>query len=272
LEKVSKLDRYSEAAVGKAEQAAKIAYAFEHLEYSTGENPLSDVVSNKRFRGISTPSESASSQVLADGLANRIMETTSNQAWNLPNGVSLKSFGTDIETEFGAFYKAVFEAICSAAGIPPEVAMQSFNSNYSASRAALNIWAFNIDILRKKFADDFYIPFYSFWLEWEILNNKIDAPGYLEAAKTDNFMVIDSYTQCRFTGKNMPHIDPLKEVNAVRAMLGKDDNVALISREQATEYINAGNWNDNYLKNLEEEKIIEEDDTTNDNTEEDATV
>lgn len=34
-------------------------------------------------------------------------------------------------------------------------------------------------------------------------------------------MALEAYAQCRFTGKNMPHIDPLKEVKAIsEALLG----------------------------------------------------
>jgi len=47
LEKANKLDRYTEAAVGKAEQAAKILNAITHQDYSTGENPLDDLVKRK---------------------------------------------------------------------------------------------------------------------------------------------------------------------------------------------------------------------------------
>jgi hypothetical protein len=91
-------------------------------------------------------------------------------------------------------------------------------------------------------------------LEFEILNNKIKAPGYFE--NINNFMITESYSQCRFIGKNMPHIDPLKEIKAVREMLGGDDTTPLISREQATEMLDAGQWDENFMKSLEENNII----------------
>ena len=68
-------------------------------------------------------------------------------------------------------------------------------------------------------------------------------------------MVVESFAQCRFTGKKMPHIDPLKEIKAIRAMLG-DETTPLISYEQATEDLGAGEWQENYAKNREEDKII----------------
>lgn len=253
LEKVNKLDRYTEAAVGKAEQAAKILYAITHENFSTGENPLEAIVNKKMKLAGGTETDG---YVLADGLANRIIETTSNMTINMPNGAKLQSFGTDIESDYASFESANFNKIAAASSVPPEVAMQSYNSNYSASRAAINGWGYVVDIDRKDFQDQFYKPFYKLWLEFEILSNKIQAPGYIKALNDGNFMITDSYAQCRFIGKNMPHIDPLKEIKAIRAMLGDLDQTPLISREQATEALNSGEWLENYLKNLEEEKII----------------
>ena len=68
-------------------------------------------------------------------------------------------------------------------------------------------------------------------------------------------MAIEAYFNARFTGKKMPHIDPLKEAKAIRAMLG-DQDTALISFEQATEAMGSGDWMSNYKKHLEEKKLI----------------
>ena len=252
LEKINKLDRYTEAAVTKAEQAAKIVYAIEHQEYSTGEGFLDQKARNIKNGTQSEPIDG--NHALADGLANRITETTSGQTFNMTQGSSLKSFGTEIETSFAEFHSTVFKSISAGVDVPSEVAMQEYNSNYSASRAAINSFGYIIDVKRNKFALNFYIPFYQHWLEWQILSNKIIAPGYIE--NIDNFMVTKSYSQCRFTGKNMPHIDPLKEAKAVELMLALD----LISREQATENLGEGQWDENYKKKLEEDKLFPKDD------------
>jgi capsid protein len=252
LEKINKLDRYTEASVGKAEQAAKILYTITHQDFSTGENVL-DAMQAKKLR--LNDSAKQDPVALSDGLANRLVETTSNMTINMPLGAKLEAFGTSIESDFEKFHDANFKIIAASSDVPPEVAMQSYNSNYSASRAAINGWGYVVDIDRKDFETQFYKPFYKLWLEFEVLNNKIEAPGFIQALNSENIMVLESYSQCRFIGKNMPHIDPLKEIKAIRAMLG-DDITPLISREQATENLNSGAWDENYLKNLEEEKII----------------
>ena len=253
LEKINKLDRYVEAAVTKAEQGAKIVYAIEHEEFSTGESPTDKIIAQKRG-DIILGANDESKKLLADGLANKITQTTSGQAYNMVQGSKLKAFESSIETNFGEFHSTIFKSISAGVDMPPEVAMQEYNSNYSASRAAINSFGYIISINRQKFANDFYIPFYKLWLEHQILTKKITALGYIE--NIDNFMVTEAYTQCRFTGKNMPHIDPLKEIKAVREMLGVDGADALISREQASEILGVGEWSENFMKNLEEENII----------------
>lgn len=248
LEKINKLDRYVEAAVTKAEQSANIVHTVEHEEFSTGESPLDKVVAQKR--GEQIIADLPDNKALADGLANRIAQQTSGLAYNLPQGAKLKSFESKIETDFGEFHSTVFNGISAGANVPPEVAMQSFNSNYSASRAAINSFGYFITVDRQVFAEQFYIPIYKLWLEYQILTKKIVAKGYLE--NIDNPMVTEAYTQCRFLGKDMPHIDPLKEAKSIELML----NLNLVSREQAAEMLGVGSWDENFKKRLQEDDLI----------------
>jgi len=270
LEKINKLDRYTEATVGKAEQGAKILLSIEHQEHSTGEDVFNSIVQQKKGYTSSDSEPNPNATVLADGLALRIAETTSNQTFNMPQGAVLKSFTSQMESKYGEFHSNVFDSISAGADIPPEVAMQKYSSNYSASRAAINSFGYIISINRDTFANNFYKPFFKLWLEHQILSGKIEAPGYIE--NIDNFMVTDSYSQCRFTGKNMPHIDPLKEIKAVREMLGVDGAVPLISREQAVELLNAGQWDENFMKSLEEEGVIPKEDLIPTNSNNDKKV
>src|SRR5690606_16386669 len=148
--------------------------------------------------------------------------TTGKTAWNLPVGAKMNSLDSTQEVNYPDFSEAIFIEICMSNNIPPEVAKQMYNSNYSASRAAFENWNFILSTERNKYNKYFYKRFYSLWLELEILKGKIAAPGYLKAIQDGNFMVVESYANCKFNGKNMPHIDPLKEVKAVREMIGDE--------------------------------------------------
>jgi len=251
LEKAAKLDRYTEASVSKAEHAAKILNTIEHLEYSDGSNPLEELVNKK----LKIAGKEVDGYELSNGIAKNVAASTGNTTINMVPGSQMKSFGTTIETDFADFESANFEKIAAGMDVPPEVALQKYTSSYSASRAAQGAWGFTLDLDRNEFSNEFYRPIYALWLEDQVLNNYVDAPGFLLALKNDDYMIVESYTKSRFIGKNMPHIDPVKEVKAVRELLG-DDRTPLISREQGAESLNLGDWTENFNQYQEEQKII----------------
>jgi capsid protein len=257
LEKVDKLDRYTEAAVGSAEERAKIVFAIEHSKDSDGENPLIEKMKQARGLGHNAAEETSGYQ-LGEKTAETIAATTTKQTFNMPIGASLKALDSNAEMDYGPFSKAVFYFMCASVEIPPEVALQLYEQNYSSSRAAINAWDYIVKIWRKKFAENFYHNFYNLWLEFEILKNKIQAPGYVTSMRDDNFMAIEAWNKARFTGANMPHIDPLKEVKAIREMLGKDNSNPLISHEQGAEMLGLGDWEKNNEKYKEEIKVTPE--------------
>ena len=271
LEKVNKLDRYTEASVAGAEERAKIVYAVEHNQFSTGENPVLDNIR----RNLGGGKEEAEPFKLAEEVTKNIKLTTNKQAFNMPVGSKLSVLDSDQELQYEPFFKGVFVQLCAAVDIPPEVALQQYNSNYSASRAAINGWGYIVDIYRKKFSNNFYKKIYSLWLELEILKGKINAPGYIKALKEKNIMAIEAYSSARFTGVNMPHIDPLKEVKAIREMLGDPSKgiPPLINLDKASELLNQGDWTENLNKYLKEIQILEgilTNETNETNTKEDV--
>ena len=257
IEKIQKLDRFVEASVSKAEQTANVVYVFKHGSDSTGEDPLN--VSSKK------PSNDETCETTFEKTGRTAMamqQTTPGMVINMPTDSEIVSLSSPSETSFNEFFRAVFTSLCASVDIPEEVALQKYEQNYSSSRAAINGWEHIVEIYRQKFAKKFYDPFYRVWLEQQILSEKIAAPGFLEAKNKGDIMSIEAYFKARFTGKKMPHIDPLKEAKAIRAMLG-DDTTPLVSFEQATETLGAGDWQSNYKKYTEEKKLIpKEDDTT----------
>lgn len=251
LEKIAKLDRYVEASVKKAEETANVVYAFEHSDKSTGENILTQSLTGKKVDGKSP--ESAFEQNGRTAAAMR--QTTSGTVINLAPESKLASLSNPNETSFNEFFRAVFTALCAAVDIPEEVALQKYEQNYSSSRAAINGWEHIVEIYRIKFADKFYKPFYKAWFEYQVLTNKINCPEYINAKSKKDLMCLEAFYKSRFTGKKMPHIDPLKEAKAIRSMLG-ETTAPLISHEQAAEMLGAGDWGSNYKKYLEEDKLI----------------
>ena len=250
LEKVSKLDRYVEASVKKAEETANVVYAFQHDETSTGENIMLHSLGSKQ----KNDDDAETNYEKTGRTANTLRQTTSSTVMNLTPGSKLVSLSSPSEGNFNEFFRAVFVVLCASVDIPEEVALQKYEQNYSSSRAAINGWEFLIEVYRKKFANDFYKPFYRVWLEYNILTGNVPSDGFIQAKTSNNFMALEAYYCARFLGKKMPHIDPLKEAKAIREMLGGDET-PLISREQATEAMGAGDWHENYKKYEQENEL-----------------
>lgn len=260
LEKVAKLDRYVEASVTKAEQTANVVYAFKHKNESTGENILVQQLGSKKENG-----ETEESIYEKSGrTANMLRQSTSGTVLNLTPDSELVSLSSASETQFDAFFRSVFCTLCAAVDIPEEVALQKYEQNYSSSRAAINGWEYIVEIYRHKFAEKFYKPFYRAWLDWQILNGIITEDGFMKARIEGDFMALEAFYNSRFTGKKMPHIDPLKEMKAIREMLG-DKTTPLADFAQAAEMMGLGDWEENIKKILEQKKLIPKEDVKDEN-------
>lgn len=256
LETLKKLDRYKEATVGSAEERQKIAFAVEHTADSTGENPLLAKVAQSGALGMGEATESKSTDGY-EAAATKIATTTQKQAFNMPVGASLKLLESKNELFFKDFYNTNIQVLAASVNIPFEVAMSMYNSNYSASRAAIKDWEHSLKTKRVYFSKQFYKPYFALWFDVEVLNNKIQAPGYLQAGMDGNVMVLEAYRSARWLGANVPNIDPVKEVAAARMRLG-DQTTPLTSYDQETEGLGTGDFTQITNKVKEEKKLIPE--------------
>ncbi len=254
METLTKIDRYKEATVGSAEERQKIAYAIEHGTQSTGENPLLGKTVQARNLGQGEATETKSTSEY-EAAATKIATTTQKQVFNMPVDAQLKLLESKNELYFKDFYDSNIIGICAAIGIPFEVARSMYNSNYSASRAAIKDWEHALKTARNDFSQQFYQNIYNLWLDVEVLKGKIQANGYLKAIKDQNYIALEAYRTARWMGANVPHIDPLKEVKAEREKLG-DKETPLQSYEQTAENLGLGDWSQNMEKIDQEKKLI----------------
>lgn len=244
IETLKKMERYKEAVLGSAEERAKIVYTIEHKSQSDGGNPLT-----QRFARAQKIDDNDDLPTTIDGkeLARTVAASTNKQTFNLGIDQSLKSLDSKNDLYFKDFFSVNIDLICAALEMPPNVAMSKYDSNYSASRAALKDWENTLTVGRQDYGDQFYQRIYNFWLYTEIMfKGKITAPGYLQASLQENQTVLDAYQNARFVGPPVPHIDPLKEVKAVREMLGPAGaNMPLITQEAGTEMLGNGDSKEN---------------------------
>jgi len=253
MESIAKIDRYREAMVDSAEERAKVVYSVEHGSISTGENPHIDGMK----AAFNADAKEQTGPIDGEAVAAKVATTTKKQVVNMPRGATLKALDSKTELHYEVFYNVNINSIASAVGIPPEVALSKYDSNFSASRAALKDWEHTILIRRGDFAFQFYQNIYNFWFEVQVLQNKISAPGYLEAQARGNDLVVQAYHNARFVGANVPHIDPLKEVKAERAKLGQA-HLPLTTAEAATESLGEGEYDSNVEQVIKEVKAAED--------------
>jgi len=265
LENASKLDRYKDATVGTAEENAKIPYSIEHNQYSDGENPMINQLAQTMSDGKGVAPETETDYADAAVLAAKIAKQTSKYVYNMPRGATIKRNEFKADNQFKDFFLTNIDIFYATLGIPAEVALDKFGGSYSSSRAALKSWEYNMFVSRTNILQkQFYSPIYNVWMDVNVFNNKINAPGYLEALMMGDVMTLEAYRNCRFIGATVPHIDPEKEVKAERAKLGdKFDSVPLTTAEQSCENLNTGDF-ENISKKTKYEKDIAPDFVTAD--------
>lgn len=246
IETLKMIDRYKAAAVGSAEERQKIPYFVSHESGMIGENPIAANLRRALDVNVGGIQGSLPVDDAGDQMANNIAVTTKKQVFNMPVGSKLESLESKQEMFFKDFYYTNADMFCASLNIPPNVAYSLYTNSYSASRAATKDWDHTMVVERDYFSSQFYQRIYDFWQYTQVLENKIFLPGYIEAVRSGNFMILGAYQVSSFTGPMFPHIDPLKEVMAERAKLGPAGaNFPLSTQESSTDALNSGDSDSN---------------------------
>lgn len=116
--------------------------------------------------------------------------------------------------EFWSFMEGQLKLICMSIQIPYEVALQVFNSNYSASQAAIQAAARRWDIERKFFASQFMQPIYDLFVWLLQYQGIISTPGFMEKP-----FVRAAWCKANWHGPVILNIDPVKNVKSATGRL-----------------------------------------------------
>lgn len=137
---------------------------------------------------------------------------------------------------FDVFMRSMAELCGAALEIPADLLLKSFNSSYSASRAALlEAWkAFKMR--REWFKNDFCKPVYELFLDEAVALGRIIAPGFLT-----NPLIRKAYLGSEWIGPSQGQLDPVKEITAEILACGQ----GFSTREQSTVRLNGGQWENN---------------------------
>ena len=116
---------------------------------------------------------------------------------------------------FGVFLDANMKYDYASMGLPYEVVLMVFQNNFSASRASLKMFEAILKFTRKYLCiDGFYKLAYEQFFDLEVLKGNLEAPKYIELRNKPGY-ADNAYLLAKFEGMPIPHIDPVKEVNAV---------------------------------------------------------
>lgn len=144
---------------------------------------------------------------------------------------------------FESFMVAMCKQVGAALEIPGELLLKTFNSSYSASRAALmEAWkAFRMR--RGWFVQDFCQPVWEIWLSEAIAKGRVQAPGFF-----NDPIIHAAYLGCEWIGPSQGQLDPTKEIAAEVSAIAE----GITTREAATIRLNGSSWDEN-MDRLEHE-------------------
>ncbi|MFA9464054.1 MAG: phage portal protein [Velocimicrobium sp.] len=232
IETVKQLTRYSEAEI----MAAVINGFF--TVFVTSEGDKGSTV----FNGINQSEED-------------IDET--NEYGLGPGMINVLSPGEHIEmadakrpsTNFDAFTSSFAKYIGAALEIPQELLLKSFNSSYSASKAAIEEGFRSYLMRRSWLVSDFCQPVYETFMYESIASGRIVAPGFFFDP-----LIRKAYCKAEWNGPTKLMLDPVKEITAAEKRI----DLGVSTHEIETIELKGGDFDSNVQQlKIENEKLKE---------------
>jgi capsid protein len=232
IQKIDQLSKYTENEVIASEVNSKLATVIEHTDQSDGKNPIlvgRELIKNN---GVNYNPD------LEDSTKQAILKLTNGLLINLGIGKTMNSFDTKRpNVNFEAFLDANAKYIFASQSIPFEIAVMLFSNNFSASRGALKMFELTLKIMRKNIIiDGIYKPTFKTFFLLEKLKGNLDINNFDKLrnnteTNAETKIDMNALNKCRFISPPIPHVDPLKEVNAVVEKINNN----LSTREEAME-------------------------------------
>ena len=235
MESLKQLGRYTHAELTAAVVSAMFTVFIENKVQETVGNGFNGPAQSQASAQNTGAKEESSNLALGNGLVVELDagQTAKESNPNRPN------------TAFEGFVRAMCMQIGSALEIPYEVLLNSFNSSYSASRAALlEVWKM-YKMRRSWFIDDFCNPIFREFMDEAVAKGFINAPGYFE-----NPLIRKAYLKCEWYGPTQGQLNPLQELNAAVMRIEND----LSTRSREARELNGSAWEDNLKQRKIEEK------------------
>ena len=171
----------------------------------------------------------------------------------LEKGEKPVPFGnTASDLQFKDFEQAIISALAWAHEIPPEILQLSFNSNYSASQAALNELNYYLDKVRDYMGTIFCQHVYEEFLVGSVIRGDVSADGLLLSVADDDFLTFGAWTYAEWTEAVKVTTDLRKVVQACNEAV----NGQLMTRERAMKLLGFGKFRREALKMRQEAALV----------------
>jgi lambda family phage portal protein len=175
--------------------------------------PSPDAPASKAFRGVekrTTAESTTPTPAIDEGPKTTTFDKPGLIVQSLKAGEEVQSFDTKRpSTNFATFVREITKTISASKSIPIEVLEESFNQNYSASRAALLLFWNAVERWREVEASQFLGPIYEAWFAEEVRLNNIKATNF-----NDSPIIRRAWLNCAWIGDRLPSLDPKKEAAA----------------------------------------------------------
>lgn len=216
LQSLKEIDRYRDSTQRKATINAMLAIFMRKTKDKISSKSVTVGAVTRRTINYADPNQQNETRQynIANQIPGLVLE-------DLQEGEEPVGFGNQgIDTSFAEFESAMIHAISWANEIPPEILQLAFSNNYSASQAAINEFKMYLNKIRSKFGAAVCKPIYQEWLISEVLADRIQADGFLEAWQDPlQFDIYNAWVATDWSGAIKPSTDIRKQAQGYQLML-----------------------------------------------------
>lgn len=214
MQSLKEIDRYRDSAQRKAVVNSILAMFIKKTEDKMGTLP----VTGAAVRRDAVAAVDNDGKPRQFNIAAQIPGVVMEELQTGEEPVGFHSQGTD--TDFQKFEEAIISAVAWAYEVPPEILKLAFSNNYSASQAAINEFKIYLNLIWSAFGEDLCQPIYTAWLLSETLNQKVAAPGFLEAWRDPaQYEILASWASADWYGSIKPSTDMLKQAKGSQLLV-----------------------------------------------------
>lgn len=222
FETLKHLNDYLIANAKNAQLLAQMVIIFERDKNATGEKMFNtDKIDVPGFEDTETPEAIADDLTVAQSADKFTRRLDGNGIIiDAPKGVSGKILNPESQANQKEYLESTLKTLFASLGIPYEVMLSNYDSNYSASMGARSDFQHNLDVLTEIIpSNQLYKMHYRMFLYMQVLKGEIECKPLLDAYQKNDVITISAITNSVFEGTKLKPIDPVKFINSLRMQL-----------------------------------------------------